>query len=169
MLVKNPSVGGVQPFDMPIQFMDMFALITRGRESMTISLLLVDDDELVLEALTEYLQFVGYIVYPAANGVEALRLASLFPIDLVLSDLRMPGMDGYTLCRELYRLHNLPALLMSGFYEEYEQKDATAGIHDFIRKPFLPDELESRIRTLWAQIATPPKTLLLSMSEFTGS
>ena len=136
---------------------------------MTISLLLVDDDELVLEALTEYLQFVGYIVYPAANGVEALRLASLFPIDLVLSDLRMPGMDGYTLCRELYRLHNLPALLMSGFYEEYEPKNTAAGVYDFIRKPFLPDELERRIHTVLAQVAAPPEPSLLSTSEFAGS
>ena len=137
---------------------------------MTISLLLVDDDKLVLEALTEYLQFSGYIVYPAANSTEALQLANDFPIDLVLSDLRMPGMDGYTLCRELYRLHNLPALLMSGFYEEYEQIDARDGIFDFIRKPFLPSELENRIQTILAQVAAfPPKPFLLSKSELTGS
>jgi DNA-binding response OmpR family regulator len=123
---------------------------------MTISLLLVDDDALVLEALTEYLQFMGYTVYPASNGTEALRLANHFPLDLVLSDLKMPGMDGYTLCRELYRLHRIPALLMSGFFENYERAHITVGVRDFIRKPFLPDELNDRIHTILAQAVTLP-------------
>ena len=132
---------------------------------MKINLLLIDDDEMVLESLTEYLQFCGYMVYPASNSTKALRLANQFPIDLILSDLRMPDMDGYTLCRELYRLHHIPALLMSGFYEDYEPKNAATGICDFIRKPFLPSELESRIRTILARVATPPKALSLTMSK----
>lgn len=121
---------------------------------MPISLLVVDDDELVLESLAEYLQFAGYIVYTAGNGAEALELAVHHSIDLVLSDLRMPGLDGYTLCQELYRQHLIPALLMSGFYEDYDQqKDAAAGVCDFIRKPFLPHELEDRIHSVLAQVA----------------
>ncbi|NJN82075.1 MAG: response regulator [Caldilineaceae bacterium] len=131
---------------------------------MTSSLLVVDDDELVLASLTAYLQFSGYVVYPASNSSEALRLANYVLIDLVVSDLRPMGIDGYTLCRELYRLHHIPALLMSGFYENYEFKKAAWDICDFIRKPFLPNELENRIRTLLIRVTASP-----TGSAFTGT
>jgi DNA-binding response OmpR family regulator len=113
---------------------------------MSTRLLLVEDNELVGGALTEYLQWAGYEVHYASNGRAALEIAQHFPVDLVVSDIKMPGMSGYTLGHELRRLYRLPVLLMSGYQEPSDQADmATHDSFDFLAKPFTPDQLMGRI------------------------
>jgi two-component system response regulator BaeR len=115
-------------------------------------LLLVDDNLFVGEALTDYLQWAGYDVYYTTSGMAALEAAKQVPFCLVVSDLKMPGMDGGTLCQELRRLYKMPMILMSGYLDEEDAlKMAAAGFTDVLPKPFLPEALESRIRTVLAQ------------------
>ena len=117
-----------------------------------VQLLLVDDNLLVGEALMSYLEEVGFGVHYASSGRDALEIAQQVPIRLVVSDIKMPGMDGTTLCRELQRLYDVPIVLMSGYIDEEDaQRMLEAGFAAVLPKPFLPNELEQRIRTILDQ------------------
>ena len=119
---------------------------------MAIHLLVVDDNELVGESLRDYLQIVGYIVHYTTSGPAALQLAERFPIALVISDIMMPDMEGYTLCHELRRVYQIPVLLMSGFISEYDlKKMAVEGFDNFIHKPFSLDKLARKIKEILAE------------------
>jgi CheY-like chemotaxis protein len=124
---------------------------------MAIRLLVVDDDPFVLEPLTEYLLLVGFQVCSATSGAEALQVAEHFLPDLVLSDFKMPGMNGYTLCSELHRRYGVPAVIMSGYCDDYEEKRwAVVGICDFIQKPIPLERLEQRLKAVLAQFRGSP-------------
>jgi DNA-binding NarL/FixJ family response regulator len=124
-------------------------------------ILIVDDDPAMRELLSGLLDQVGLPTRQASTGEEALAGARRQRPRLVLLDVRLPGVSGYEVCREL-RVRfgeQLPIVFISG--ERVEPLDRTAGLlvgaDDYIVKPFAPDELIARVRRLVARF-TPPES-----------
>jgi PAS domain S-box-containing protein len=116
-------------------------------------LLIVDDDAIVLETLTQEMQTEGYVVLAAASGIEALALLDAgATIDLVVTDYSMPGMDGVTLIREVHRRRPmLPAILLTGFTAnaaEIAIDGAISGAFTLLRKPIGATLLAERAAAL---------------------
>jgi two-component system, OmpR family, response regulator MprA len=112
--------------------------------------LVVDDDAPVRRMLARSLAAEGYAVTVAADGGEALAAAERDPFDLVVLDVRMPGMDGLAVCRRLRAGgFSLPILLLTaadGVADRVAGLDA--GADDYLVKPFAPEELSARLRAL---------------------
>ena len=116
--------------------------------------LLVDDEEEVRSVTRYMLEFCGFEVVEACDGREALKVCTerAESFRLVLMDLTMPGMNGAETFEELHRLYpRLPVLLMSGYSEqEAAVRFGDASGSDFLQKPFLPSQLEEKLRRLLA-------------------
>ncbi|MDZ7956581.1 MAG: HAMP domain-containing sensor histidine kinase [Aulosira sp. DedQUE10] len=115
-------------------------------------ILVVDDTRDNLILVQTILESEGYEIDLAADGISALQKVEQFPLDLILLDVMMPGMDGYEVTR---RIRNNPAiksyipiLLITAFHESSVVEGLDAGADDFIRKPFDTDELLARVRSL---------------------
>lgn len=113
------------------------------------TILVVDDDPKIRSVLGRGLRFEGYDVQLAEDGHEALRIARATPLDLVVLDVMLPGMDGLEICRRLRRGLSVPILMLTA-------RDAVpdriagldSGADDYLIKPFDFDELLARVRAL---------------------
>jgi response regulator RpfG family c-di-GMP phosphodiesterase len=114
-------------------------------------ILAVDDTPALLRLLTNLLQDEGYEVRSALGGELALHAAKTNPPDLVLLDIRMPGMDGYEVCRQLKAdpaTRDVPVIFVSAVSETLEKVQGFGlGAVDFVTKPYQRDELMARVRT----------------------
>jgi len=116
------------------------------------TILVVDDDPLIREALGRQLRRAGYRMEAAEGGSKALDYARSSAADLVILDLRMPGLSGFETCRQLKAVEgweNVPVLILTGGQEETDYQGALeAGADDFLTKPVLFQELVLRIHSL---------------------
>jgi two-component system, cell cycle response regulator DivK len=114
--------------------------------------LVVDDFDDAREMYAEYLEYVGFQVDVARNGVEAVEKARFGLPDIILMDLSLPIMDGWEATRRLkqdQRTRNIPVMALSGHALAGNAEQARqAGADEFVAKPCLPEDLESRIRRL---------------------
>lgn len=103
----------------------------------------VDDDRFVLESVTALLREYGFIVHPFASGQDAVKAFVLEPVDLILTDINMPGMDGIELLEKIRFLDSAtPVLLMTAFADlDVAVKAIQKGAFDFIIKPYRPPAL----------------------------
>lgn len=109
--------------------------------------LLVDDDPHIQAANEGYLTKQGYQVYLAANGPDALRIASTAALDAVVLDFDMPGMDGVTVCRRLREVSQVPVIFLSAYARTDDRiRGLMAGGDDYLGKPYSLVELELRLR-----------------------
>lgn len=112
-------------------------------------ILVAEDDAMVMSLLVRLLAEQGYEVRVAPNGTEALRLALQEPVDLLVTDVRMPLMDGWELSRRLHeRWPELPVLFISGYDVELSRGTQRQGVGAFLRKPFDPDDLVRQVALL---------------------
>ncbi|MCM3089004.1 DNA-binding response regulator, OmpR family, contains REC and winged-helix (wHTH) domain [Bhargavaea ginsengi] len=112
-------------------------------------ILLVDDEPMMLDLLKLYLEPHGFRCLKAASGEEALNLLDLQRPDLVLLDIMMPGMDGWTVCREIRHRSAVPILMLTARGEtEDVVKGLGAGADDYLIKPFEEEELVARLHAL---------------------
>ena len=113
-------------------------------------ILLVDDESAITDNLTPFLQRSGFDVCTASNGEDALEIIATQTIDLIVSDVLMPKMDGRELLRSLRRVDNwIPVILLTQVGEAFERAMALEeGADDYINKPFEPHELVARIRAV---------------------
>jgi len=111
---------------------------------MTPLILVVDDERSMRELLTTQLEDRGWQARAAANAGEALQVMAERDVDLVLTDLRMPGMSGAELCKEIVNLRpDIPVVVMTGFGSvENAIAAIRAGAYDFVTKPFAQEALE---------------------------
>ena len=116
---------------------------------MATRVLLVDDDPAVLSGLRRAFALEGYDVVTAADGEQALDLASELPPELVILDVMLPGIDGLTVCRQLRDRSPIPILMLTA---RDTVPDRVAGLDhgadDYLMKPFALDELLARARAL---------------------
>ena len=110
------------------------------------TILVVDDEEYVRKLLQRMLEEAGYGVVMVATGHEALDRLSHANINLVLLDIRMPGLDGFQTLNLIREQSNIPVIMLTGIGEVSSVRDAlTLGADDYIRKPFRTRELLARI------------------------
>lgn len=112
-------------------------------------LLIADDDPHIREVLRYSLGQAGFAIDEAADGAEALRLASVTAYDLIVLDILMPEKDGIEVCNELRRTSEVPILFLSSKDEEIDRIiGLEMGADDYVSKPFSPRELLARIRAI---------------------
>lgn len=109
-------------------------------------LLIVDDEQKIRELIRKYAVFDGYEVEEATNGMEAVELCRRQHYDLVIMDIMMPELDGFSACREIRKESQVPMLMLSARGEEYDRIHGfELGIDDYVVKPFSPKELMMRV------------------------
>jgi two-component system, OmpR family, response regulator len=113
-------------------------------------LLVVDDEPSIRELLTASLRFAGFEVFPAADGAEALKLAEQHRPDLVVLDIMLPDLDGFTVTRKLReRGRDVPVVFLTARDDTNDKVTGlTVGGDDYVTKPFSLEELVARIRTI---------------------
>lgn len=121
-------------------------------------ILIAEDDQDIRELISLTLQFSGFEVGSAGDGVQALEMAQQEPYDLIILDVRMPRMTGYEVCRRLREsasLRDIPVVFLSAKGQEQEiQEGLDAGGDHYILKPFAPDALAQKIREVLAEAAS---------------
>lgn len=112
-------------------------------------ILIVDDEQKIREVIREYAEFNGYEVEEAENGMEAIGLCKLNDYDLIIMDIMMPKLDGFSACKEIRKLKDVPVIMLSARGEEYDKLFGfELGIDDYVVKPFSPKELMARINVV---------------------
>ncbi len=120
-------------------------------------ILIAEDERDIRELVTFSLQFGGFAVVQAANGVEAVQRAQAERPDLILMDVRMPKMTGYEACKQMKQLpetRDIPVVFLSAKGQESEiQTGLEAGAEEYILKPFAPDELVKQVQAVLDRVA----------------
>lgn len=112
-------------------------------------ILIVDDEEMIREVLHEYADFEGYEAYEAANGREAVQLCKDNDYDIILMDIMMPKLDGYSAVKEIKKSKDIPVIMLSARGEEYDKLFGfEIGIDDYVVKPFSPKEVMARVNAV---------------------
>ena len=112
-------------------------------------ILIADDEIKIREVIKEYGKINNYSVYEAADGQQALDMVQNNSFDCVILDIMMPNIDGYTACRNIKKIKNVPIIILSARQEESDKLYAfDLGIDDYVTKPFSPKELMARIRVV---------------------
>ena len=117
-------------------------------------ILLVDDEKLIRDVMREYCYNESQEVLEASNGEEALNIVKENAnIDLIVMDIMMPKMDGYTASREIKKISDIPIIILSAREEEYDKLlGFDIGIDDYMTKPFSPKELIARIKAVLKRV-----------------
>ena len=132
-----------------------------------IKILLVDDDPSILEILSDLMAIFGYEYDTAQNGHEAIEKLKKGFFHIVLTDMKMPGMDGMELLRYINSSYpNIKVMVLTGYDRTFSYTDVVkAGASDFISKPFNTDELEAKINRLVREIELLRQLEILSISD----
>lgn len=113
---------------------------------------IIEDDAAIAEIERDYLEINGFTVSIATDGVSGLNLTQKESFDLILLDLMLPQLDGFTLCRKLRERLDIPILMVTAKKEDIDKiRGLGLGADDYIVKPFSPSELVARVQ---AHIAT---------------
>lgn len=111
-------------------------------------ILVVDDEKLIRDVIREYCENEGYTIKEVENGLEALELVENQTFDLIILDIMMPKLDGFSVCKEL-KQKRIPIIVLSARGEEYDKlMGFDLGIDDYVTKPFSPKELMARIKAV---------------------
>jgi len=109
-------------------------------------ILIVDDEMNIRDIIKKYALFEGYDVSEAENGMEAVAKCRCEKFDLVIMDVMMPELDGFSACREIRREQDMPVIMLSARGEEYDRIHGfELGVDDYVVKPFSPRELMMRV------------------------
>ncbi|MBQ7131318.1 MAG: response regulator transcription factor [Oscillospiraceae bacterium] len=112
-------------------------------------ILIVDDESNIRNVVKEYALFEGFEVDEAENGIEAVRKVKEHGYDLIIMDIMMPELDGYSACKEIKKIKSIPIIMLSARGEEYDKLFGfEIGIDDYVVKPFSPKELMARARAV---------------------
>lgn len=111
--------------------------------------LIVDDEELIRNVIKEYAEIEKYEVYEAENGLKAIEIIENNDIDVIVLDIMMPKLDGYSTYREIKKIKKIPTIILSARSEEYDKLFGfELGVDDYLAKPFSPKELIARIKAV---------------------
>ena len=125
-------------------------------------LLIVDDEMKIRAIIRKYAEFDGFEVEEASDGMQAVSQCKLNSYDLVIVDVMMPELDGFSAVREIRKFSNVPVLMLSARGEEYDRIHGfELGIDDYVVKPFSPKELMMRVQAILnrsRRASSPTKT-----------
>ncbi len=112
-------------------------------------ILVVDDEEKIRELIGKYAKFEGHSVDFATDGMEAVEKCRAESYDIIIMDIMMPNLDGFSACREIRKKSDVPILMLSARGEEYDKINGfELGIDDYVIKPFSPKELMLRVEAI---------------------
>lgn len=112
-------------------------------------ILVVDDEIKIREVLREYAEFEGYSVTEASDGMEAVNLCRTNDFDVIIMDIMLPKLNGFSAYQEIKKLKDIPVLMLSARGEEYDKLFGfEIGIDDYVVKPFSPKEVMARIHVI---------------------
>ena len=111
--------------------------------------LVVDDEEKIRNVIKEYAEFEGYEIDEAADGMEAIAKCKTQDYDIIIMDVMMPKLDGFSSIKEIRKIKNRPVIMLSARGEEYDKLFGfEIGVDDYVVKPFSPKELMARINAV---------------------
>lgn len=114
-----------------------------------IKILVVDDEENIRQIIKKYAVFEGHEVVEAADGMEAIRICNEQAFDIIIMDIMMPELDGFSACKEIRKTCKTPIIMLSARGEEYDKIHGfEIGIDDYVVKPFSPKELMMRVAAI---------------------
>ena len=112
-------------------------------------ILVVDDEEMIRTLIRKYAEFEGHEVCEAVDGMDAVIKIKNGSFDLVIMDIMMPELDGFSACREIRKFSSVPIIMLSARGEEYDKINGfEIGIDDYVVKPFSPKELMLRVNAI---------------------
>ena len=116
--------------------------------------LIVDDEEMIRNVLKEYVEFEGNEAFEAADGMEAVRMCSDNDYDIILMDVMMQRLDGFSAVKEIRKTKDIPVIMLSARGEEYDKLFGfEIGVDDYVTKPFSPKEVMARINAVTKRMA----------------
>lgn len=119
------------------------------------TLLVVDDESRIRDLIRKYAVFEGYEVEEAADGMEAVSMCRTHQYDLIIMDVMMPELDGFSACREIRKTSQVPVIMLSARGEEYDRIHGfELGVDDYVVKPFSPRELMMRVGAILKRSGT---------------
>ncbi len=112
-------------------------------------ILIVDDEVKIREVVSEYAKASGYECDQASNGKDAIDMVAANNYDCVILDIMMPELDGFSACKKIKAIKNVPVIMLSARTEEDDKLFSfDLGVDDYVTKPFSPKELMARIRVV---------------------
>jgi DNA-binding response OmpR family regulator len=116
-------------------------------------ILVADDEARIRSIIKKYAEFEGHTVTEAADGMEAVHFCRSAEFDIIIMDIMMPELDGFSACREIRKITNTPIIMLSARGEEYDKINGfEVGIDDYVVKPFSPKELMLRIEAVMKRV-----------------
>lgn len=132
-------------------------------------ILVVDDEMNIRRVVREYAEFEGYKVTEAENGMEAVNLCRDNDYDLIIMDVMMPRLDGYSACKEIHKTKKIPVIMLSARGEEYDKLFGfEIGVDDYVVKPFSPKELMARVKVALKRSANSAEATVRDKYVFEG-
>ena len=116
-------------------------------------IIVVDDEARIRSIVKKYAEFEGHSVTEAADGMEAVHFCRSAEFDIIIMDIMMPELDGFSACREIRKISQTPIIMLSARSEEYDKINGfELGIDDYVVKPFSPKELMLRIDAVMKRV-----------------
>ena len=113
------------------------------------NILIVDDEEMIRKLIRKYAEFEGHTVTEAVDGMDAVIKFKNGSYDIIIMDIMMPELDGFSASREIRKTSNVPIVMLSARGEEYDKINGfEIGIDDYVVKPFSPKELLLRVNAI---------------------
>jgi len=132
-------------------------------------ILVVDDEDRIRAIIKKYAVFEGHKVVEAADGMEAVRICKEQDFDIVILDVMMPELDGFSACREIRKYCKTPVIMLSARGEEYDKIHGfELGIDDYVVKPFSPKELMMRINAIIKRSGSDSEEIKKEVVSFDG-
>ena len=122
-------------------------------------ILIVDDEKNIRNVIKEYAKFDGFETFEAEDGMQAVEMCRTQDFDLIIMDIMMPKLDGYSAVREIRKTKQIPVIMLSARGEEYDKLFGfEIGVDDYVVKPFSPKELMARIRAVLNRASASQRT-----------
>ena len=122
------------------------------------SILIVDDEEMIRRLITKYATYEGHTVTEAGDGMTAVQLVKNGQFDILIIDIMMPELDGFSACREIRKFSDIPIIMLSARGEEYDKINGFGlGVDDYVVKPFSPKELMLRVEAVMKRVRASAK------------
>lgn len=114
-----------------------------------IKILIVDDEERIRSVVKTYAENEGYQVFEASDGYKAIEIVENNEIDLIVLDIMMPNLDGFSTLKKIKNIKDIPVIMLSARQEEYDKLYGfDLGVDDYVTKPFSLKELMARIKVI---------------------
>lgn len=125
------------------------------------NILIVEDEKKMQRIIVEYMQRGGHTCFTADDGMDALLLLKNNPMDLMILDLMLPHLDGFSVCKLVREVSNLPIMILTAKSEEADKlKGYALGADDYITKPFSPKVLLAKVDALLRRVSIFPMAAL---------